>query len=85
VQGRLDVLPRHGEQHVVQTGRFLDGRRRRALAKFGHLAGERAGAAPAAQDNLMSAGKRLTRNCKRDLTCSDRPDPHRPVLSIFEA
>jgi hypothetical protein len=31
----------------------------------------------------MSMGKRLARNRKRNLTCSDRPDPHRLVLSIF--
>src|SRR6267378_6100096 len=82
-QGRLDVLPRHGEQHIVQTGRFLDGRGRSAPAKFGHLVGKRAGTAPTAQDNLMSSGKRFSRNCKRNGTRSDRPDPHRLVLSIF--
>jgi len=70
-------------QHVVQTGRFRDGRGRRALAEFFDFVGECAGTAPAAQDNLMSAGKRLMRNGKRDLTRTDRPNPHRPVLSIF--
>src|SRR5215469_12967989 len=33
-QGRIDVLPRHGEQYVVETGRFLNGRRRGAPAEF---------------------------------------------------
>src|SRR3984957_17237291 len=47
---------RHGEQHVVQTGRFLDGRRRSALAEFAHLVGKRARTTPAAQDNLMAPG-----------------------------
>jgi hypothetical protein len=32
----------------------------------------------------MSAGKRLARNRKRNLTCSDRPDPHRLVLLTFK-
>src|SRR5207247_9968650 len=82
-QGSLDVLPRHGEQHVVQTRRFLDSRHRRAPAEFAHLVGKRTRTAPTAQDNLMSSGERLTRNRKRDLTCPDRPDPHRPVLSIL--
>jgi hypothetical protein len=31
----------------------------------------------------MSTGKRLARNRKRNLTRSNRPDPHRSVLSIF--
>src|SRR6516165_9435987 len=82
-QGRFDVLPRHGEQHVVQTGRLLDGRRRGAPAEFGHLAGKRAGTASTAQDNLMSTSKRLPRNRKRNLTGSDRPNPHRSVLSML--
>lgn len=42
-QDRFDVLPRHGEQHLVQSGRLLDGRRRGAPAKFGHLAAKSAG------------------------------------------
>ena len=46
-------------------------------------AGKRAGTAPAAQDNLMSSGKRFTRNGKRNGTRSDRPDPHRPVPFDF--
>src|SRR6516165_7052574 len=83
LQGRLDVPPRHREQYIVEAGRFLDGRRRGASAEFTHLVGKRAGTAAAAQDNLMPLRKRLARNRQRDLTCSDRPDPHRPVLSIL--
>src|SRR5262249_23291498 len=82
-QGRLDVLPRHGEQHVVEIGRFLDGRRRGATDEVGPLIGKRDGTASTAQDNLMSPAKRLAGNRKCYLTCSDRPDPHRRVLSIF--
>jgi hypothetical protein len=47
------------------------------------LSAKRAGAALTAHDNLMSSGKRLTRNRKRNVTRSDRPDPHQPLLSIF--
>src|SRR6516162_5362103 len=83
-QGRLDVLPRHGEQYVVQTGRLLDGRRRSSPADFAHLTGKSAGTSATAQDNLMSSGNRLSRNRQRNLTGSDRPNPHRSVLSILE-
>jgi len=82
-QGRLDFLPRHGEQHVAQTGRLLDGRRRGASAELSRLAGKSAGTASTAQDNLMSSSKRLPRNRKRNLTGSDRPNPHRSVLSML--
>jgi len=82
-QGRLDFLPRHGEQHVAQTGRLLDGRRRGASAELSRLAGKSAGTASTAQDNLMSTSKRLPRNRKRNLTGSDRPNPHRSVLSML--
>ena len=82
-QGRLDFLPRHGEQHVAQTRRLLDGRRRGASAELSRLAGKSAGTASTAQDNLMSTGKRLARNRKRNLTCSDRPNPHCSVLSML--
>jgi len=36
------------------------------------------------KDNLMSPSKRFARSCKCNLACSDRPDLHRPVLSILE-
>jgi hypothetical protein len=31
----------------------------------------------------MSSGKRLSRNRQRNLTGSDRPNPHRSVLSML--
>jgi hypothetical protein len=77
--GRLDVSPRHGEQHVVEARGFLDRGRGRTTTKLVDFVDECIWTTPAAQDHFMAPGQRLSPECERDSTGAGRSKFHPPL------
>ena len=77
-QRRLDVSPRHGEQHVVEARGFLDRGRGRTTTELGDFVDEGIWTTPAAQDHFMAPGQRLSPECERDSAGADRAKFHAP-------
>src|SRR6266852_387903 len=82
LQRRLDVSPRHGEQYVVEARGFLNRGRGRTMTKLGDKVAEGIWTTPAAQDDFMAPGQRLSPECERDSAGADRAKFHAPSYRL---
>src|SRR5439155_9087125 len=82
LQRRLDVSPRHGEQHVLEARGLLKRTRGSTTTKLGDFVGECIWTTPAAHDHFMAPGQRLSRECERDSAGADRSKFHAPLVSF---